>query len=126
MDIDKFVSAGQAAQTSVNKILSDAEKATIAAENRKAAAAVEGAAVIGVDHLIDACGTDSHKLAGLALLLATAAYGFGILGKKDGNTLEQIRLFQRAAAEIQKRVAWRCNHRYGIAGLCELCGERKP
>lgn len=92
--------------TSVNRILSDAEKATIAAENRRIAAACEGAGIIAVDHLIDACGTDSHKLAGLALLLATASYGFGILGKKDANTLEQIRLFQRAAAEIQKRVAW--------------------
>ncbi len=107
-DLEEFGRRGRDAQTAVKRILSDAEKATLAAENRRAAAAVDqaGVGVIGVDHLIDACGADTHKLAGLALLLATASYGFGIMGKKDGNTLEQIRVFQRAAAELEKRVRW--------------------
>jgi hypothetical protein len=107
MDLEEFGRRGRNAQTSVNRILSDAEKAAISAENKKSAeAAIDGAGVFGVDHLIDACGTDAHKLAGLAMMLATAAYGFGILGKKDGHTLEQIRLYQRATQEIEKRIAW--------------------
>ncbi len=107
-DLDEFGRRGRDAQTAVKRILSDAEKAALAVENRRAAAAVDqaGLGVIAVDHLIDACGADMQKLAGLSLLLATASYGFGILGKKDTNTLEQIRVFQRAAAELEKRVRW--------------------
>jgi hypothetical protein len=91
----------------MNRILSDAEKAALSSRYKAAAErAAESAGVIGVDHLIDACGTDQHKLAGLALLLATAAYGFGIMGRKDENTLDQIRVFQRATVEIEKRVNW--------------------
>lgn len=108
-DLDEFGRRGRDAQTAVKRILSDAEKAALAVENRRAAAAVDqasGLGVIGVDHLIDACGADMQKLAGLALLLASASYGFGIMGKKDANTLEQIRVFQRAAVELEKRVRW--------------------
>lgn len=88
-----------------------ADEAAIDAELARAAgiaAAAEGGAtgVIGVDHLIDACGADAHKLAGLALLLATAACGFGMMGKKDRTTLEQVRVFQRATDEIAKRIDW--------------------
>jgi hypothetical protein len=90
-------------------VLTDAEKAAIAAENRRAAETVDqvsGAGVVGVDHLIDACGRDPQKLAGLALLLASSSLAFGMMGRRDANTLEQIRLFQRAAVEIQKRLSW--------------------
>jgi hypothetical protein len=61
--------------------------------------------VIRVNHLIDACGYDVEKLAGLALLLASASFGFGIMAKTDSNTLAQVDIFQRAALEIGKRIA---------------------
>lgn len=91
----------------MHRILSDAEKAALSASMKAAAErATDAGAVLRVDHLIDACGNDPHKLAGLALILATAAYGWGIMGKKDGDTIRQVHEFQRATAEIEKRMRW--------------------
>jgi hypothetical protein len=67
--------------------------------------------VIYVDHLIESCGTDAQKLAGLALLLAMAAYAMGAMaGANDDSSLkavhlEQLAEFERAADEIARRVA---------------------
>jgi hypothetical protein len=100
-------SYSQFVEEPMHRILSDAEKAALSAASKAAAeAATDLAAVIRVDHLIEACGTDAHRLAGLALILATAAYGFGIMGKKDGDTIRQVHEFQRATAEIEKRIRW--------------------
>jgi hypothetical protein len=70
--------------------------------------------VIYVDHLIESCGTDPQKLAGLALLIAMAAYAMGRMAAEQGGPsadsslkavhVEQLAVFDRAAAEIQRRV----------------------
>ena len=60
--------------------------------------------LIQLDHLIEACGNDPQQLAGLGLLLAMASLGFGMTGDHSPAVLEQINDFQRAHAEIQRRM----------------------
>lgn len=60
--------------------------------------------LIPLDHLMEACGTDHERLAGLALLIAYAAYGMGCMGNSDQRALDQVNDFQRVARELERRV----------------------
>lgn len=54
-------------------------------------------------HLVEACGTDQEKLAGLSMLIALAAYGLGRMGARDQASLDQVNVFQRVVRELEKR-----------------------
>lgn len=62
--------------------------------------------LLELTHLIEACGTDPRKIAGLALLLALAGVGLTASGAtaSDESALDQVLEFARVVRELEVRV----------------------
>jgi hypothetical protein len=65
--------------------------------------------LLELTHLIEACGTDPRKLAGLALLLVLAGLGLTVSHSNDGSeetaaAYDQVRDFARVVRELEARV----------------------